>query len=132
MSQKPTSDTKILIRSFGRRRAKGLRITRAGAMDNVLPHVQIILPEGDAAIDPRSFFDTKVKEVWFEIGFGNGEHLLHQALNNPDIGIIGCEPFMNGIAALCVGIGDKNVKNIRIWPEDARLLMEKLKPKSFD
>ena len=132
MSQKPTSDAKILIRSFGRRRTKGLRATRAGAMDNVLPRVQISLPEGDEGIDPRSFFDSKVKEVWLEIGFGNGEHILHQALNNPEVGIIGCEPFMNGVAALCVGLGEKDVKNVRLWPDDARLLMEKLKPGTFD
>ncbi len=132
MSQKPTSDAKILIRSFGRRRTKGLRVTRASAMENVLPLVQIELPKGDKPVDPHSFFDAKVKEIWFEIGFGNGEHLLHQALNNPDIGMIGCEPFMNGVAALCVGIEEKKVKNIRVWPEDARLLMARLKPKSLD
>jgi tRNA (guanine-N7-)-methyltransferase len=132
MSPKPTSDAKRHIRSFGRRKTKGLRATRAGAMEDVLPHVQIEFPKGEGIIDPHSFFDTKVKEVWLEIGFGNGEHILHQALNNPDIGLIGCEPFMNGVAALCVGIGEKKVNNIRIWPEDARLLMERLKPKSLD
>ena len=130
MSQKPTSeDKKILIRSFGRRRTKGLRITRAGAMENILPAVQISLPEDE--IDPRSFFDAPVKEVWLEIGFGNGEHLLHQALANPGTGLIGCEPFMNGVAALCVGIQEKKPENIRIWPDDARLLMEKFRPGSL-
>jgi tRNA (guanine-N7-)-methyltransferase len=141
MSPKPTSDVKRHIRSYGRRKTKGLRATRADAMDDVLPRVQLELPkepsppgrgQGEGLLNPHSFFDTKVKQVWFEIGFGNGEHILHQALNNPDVGLIGCEPFMNGVAALCVGISEKNIKNIRIWPEDARLLMERLKPKSLD
>jgi tRNA (guanine-N7-)-methyltransferase len=165
MSQKPISDVKPdaagvktestaagvkhpPIRSYGRRRTKGLRNTRADAMDSVLPKLQITLPpisssprkrgsqeagreipafagmtETGGDIDPHSFFDTKVKEVWFEIGFGNGEHILHQALNNPEVGLIGCEPFMNGVAALCVGIDKQKVKNIRLWPDDGRLFL---------
>ncbi len=59
MSQKPTSDVKRHIRSYGRRKTKGLRSTRAEAMDNVLPRVQIELPAGVGAIDTHSFFDSK-------------------------------------------------------------------------
>ena len=40
------------------------------------------------------------KDVWPEIGFGGGEHLVHQAAENPDVGIIGCEPYINGVAML--------------------------------
>lgn len=83
-------------------------------------------------LDPRTFFAFPAEEIWFEVGFGNGEHLLYQALRHPDIGFIGCEPFMNGVSALCVGIKENNLKNIRIWPEDARLLMEALNPASLD
>lgn len=97
-----------------------------------MPQIGIALPAGDAQLDPASFFDHPVKGVYFEIGFGNGEHLLHQALNNPDVGFIGCEPFINGVSALCVSIREKGVKNIRIWPDDARMLMERLKPQSLD
>ena len=45
-------------------------------------------------------FDVPVKEVWLEIGFGSGEHLLWQAEHHTDIGFIGCEPFVNGVASL--------------------------------
>ena len=34
--------------------------------------------------------------VWLEIGFGGGEHMVHQAAENSDVGIIGCEPYING------------------------------------
>ena len=121
----------IPVRTYGRRHAKKLRATRAGAMEAVLPQVKISLPEGEG-IDPKSFFNFPVKEIWFEIGFGGGEHLLHQAINNPDIGFIGCEPFINGVSALCVGIGEKNIRNIRVWPDDARMLMERFAPQSLD
>jgi tRNA (guanine-N7-)-methyltransferase len=124
----------ILIRSYGRRRTKGLRPTRVHAQEEVLPQVAITLPREGERVDPASFFskENPVKAIWFEIGFGNGEHLLQLAMNNPDIGFIGCEPFINGVAALCVGIRENNVKNIRIWPDDARMLMARLKDHSLD
>lgn len=117
----------IPLRSYGRRKGKTLRSARTSAIENVLPEVKIALSPS-----PRTFFPFPVREVWFEIGFGNGEHLLHHALANPDIGMIGCEPFINGVAALCVQIGEKNVRNIRIWPDDARLLMAQMEDHSLD
>lgn len=132
MSQKPTLDAKrSLIRSYGRRRSKIMRPTRSGAMADVMPYVCITLPEGEGSFDPRQLFNFPVKEVWFEIGFGSGEHLLDQALRHPDIGFIGCEPFVNGVSALCLGIREKDVNNIRIWPEDARIIMERFNPESL-
>ena len=142
----------IPLRSYGRRKGKTLRSARTSAIENVLPEVKILLPiplsrpagEGITVstsaeqekkkdkLNPQSFFPFPVREVWFEIGFGNGEHLLHHALANPDIGMIGCEPFINGVAALCVQIGEQNVKNIRIWPDDARLLMAQMEDHSLD
>ena len=132
MSSDPQPVKNILIRSYGRRRAKGLRSTRAGALEEVLPQVCISLPEGEAPISPASFFEQPPQAVWFEIGFGNGEHLLQQAIDNPEIGFIGCEPFINGVSALCVGIKENNIKNIRIWPDDARTLMARFKNRSLD
>ena len=38
------------------------------------------------------------RPLWLEIGFGGGEHLVHQAAAHPDVGLIGCEPFVNGVA----------------------------------
>ncbi len=37
------------------------------------------------------------RPLWFEIGFGSGEHLAAQAAANPDVGLIGAEPFLNGV-----------------------------------
>ncbi len=128
MSPKPTSDAekRILIRSYGRRKSKGLRPRRSNALESVMAQAAITLPPGDGAVDLASLFAAKPKAIWFEVGFGNGEHMAGQALEHPDTGLIGCEPFINGVAACCVHIEQKNLSNIRIWPDDARMLMARL------
>ncbi len=77
----------------------------------------------------RTLFPLK---NWLEIGFGGGEHLAHQAALHPEIGIIGCEPYINGIAGLLKHIDDHKLHNIRIYSEDARLLMERLPDASLE
>ena len=44
------------------------------------------------------------RATWLEIGFGGGEHLAAQARAHPDVGFIGCEPFVNGMAKLLAAI----------------------------
>lgn len=117
---------------YGRRKGKKLRTQQQDAYESILPAVTLSLPEGTAPVDPAGFFDAPVRPVWMEIGFGHGEHLAWHARNNPDVGFIGCEPFINGIAALCLQIREHNLKNVRIWPDDARLLLERLPAQSID
>lgn len=131
-SQLPEAKPHPLIRSFGRRKSKGMRQTRENALETVMATAEIKLPDGDGAVDPASFFATKPQEIWFEIGFGNGEHVLAQAERNPHVGVIGCEPFINGVAALCVGVEQAGAENIRIWPDDARVLMARFPDQSLD
>lgn len=71
------------------------------------------------------------KPVWLEIGFGGGEHLVHQAQQNPDVGIIGCEPFINGVAMLLGKVREAGVTNLRVFPGDARTLFDVLPPESI-
>lgn len=66
------------------------------------------------------------KPLWLEIGFGGGEHLVHQAQNNPDIGLIGCEPYINGVAMLLGKIREAGVDNLRVHPGDVRDLFDVL------
>jgi len=119
------------LRFYGRRKGKKLHAARQDAYDTFLPEVRIALPEGTEPVDPQVFFPEKMKDIHLEIGFGTGENLLHFARNNPDTGFIGCEPFINGVASLCKDIREHNIKNIRIWPDDARLLTARLKPQSL-
>ena len=72
------------------------------------------------------------REVWLEVGFGAGEHMVHQARENPGVGIIGCEPYVNGVAAALGKIRAAGVENIRVHPGDARDLMDVLPPESLD
>jgi len=51
------------------------------------------------------------REVWLEVGFGGGEHVIHQAAQNPDVGIIGCEPYINGVAMLLGKVRKASIDN---------------------
>ena len=124
------SDIPVVRRVYGRRRGKALNQSRQELMDRLLPAVSVPLEEGDANLDPRIWFGPSVREVWFEVGFGKGEHLAWQARNNPDIGFIGCEPYENGVAGLLTEIAEHKLDNVRIWMDDAALLLAALRPAS--
>lgn len=66
------------------------------------------------------------KDIWLEIGFGGGEHMVHQAATHPGAGIIGCEPFINGVAMLLGKIRDAGVTNVAVHPGDVRDLFDVL------
>ena len=117
---------------FGRRRGKPLRQGRLATLERLLPRLQI--EPGNFAprsIDPRSLFDRHIETVWLEIGFGAGEHLAALANSNPQIGFIGCEPFINGVARLLTDIDQQGLDNIRIVMDDASLLLDSLKGASI-
>ncbi|HRV63868.1 MAG TPA: tRNA (guanine(46)-N(7))-methyltransferase TrmB [Albidovulum sp.] len=78
-----------------------------------------------AIIDPAAIFGDD-RPVWLEVGFGGGEHLVHMAARYPDVGIVGCEPFINGVAMLLGKIRAAAVTNLAVHPGDARDLMEVL------
>lgn len=66
------------------------------------------------------------RDVWLEVGFGGGEHMVHQASLNPQVGFIGCEPFVNAVAMLLGKIRDAGCENIRVHPGDARDMFDVL------
>ncbi|WP_121630311.1 tRNA (guanine(46)-N(7))-methyltransferase TrmB [Tropicibacter alexandrii] len=66
------------------------------------------------------------KDVWLETGFGGGEHMVHQAVTYPDVGIIGCEPFINGVAMLLGKIRRAGAENVKVYPGDVRNLFDVL------
>ncbi|MGB7318128.1 MAG: tRNA (guanosine(46)-N7)-methyltransferase TrmB [Planktotalea sp.] len=69
-------------------------------------------------LDLKALFGDK--PLWLEIGFGGGEHLVHQAAENPDVGIIGAEPYINGVAMLLGKIREADVPNLLVHPGDVR------------
>ena len=77
-------------------------------------------------MDVEGLFDTPPRDLWMEIGFGAGEHLAHQASQFPNIGLIGVEPYVNGVAALLAAIKANSLNNIRLFDDDVRLLLPRL------
>lgn len=123
------------IESFARRQGRSLTASRKVLVENLLPKLRIPLPEGEDADAPA--FQEFVKAAtagrcWMEIGFGGGEHLAHQAEQNPDILMIGCEPYIHGIASLLAKIEEKNLQNIRLFTEDARTLLSHMPDSVLD
>jgi tRNA (guanine-N7-)-methyltransferase len=110
-------------RHFGRRKGPALSAHQAGLLETLLPQVRIAL---EAGRDPRSYFSAAVSEVWLEIGFGGGEHLLWQAESNPGAGLIGAEPYVSGVAKLLSKLAPVPAPNLRLYTEDATDIIEAL------
>ena len=118
---------------YGRRHGHKLRPGRRALFERHLPALQISLDEGATALEPRTLFGTDVSEVWLEIGFGAGEHLAQQLRAHPTVGVIGCEPFVNGVANLIAQLADDEacLARLRILMDDARLLLPALADQSI-
>ncbi len=110
---------------YGRRKSKPLRPRQQELIARLLPSLRINI-EGGSAIDPAALFDGSKRDIWLEIGFGGGEHLASLAARHSDIGFIGAEPFLNGIAKLLLAIDEQRLANIRIFDNDARPLLQSL------
>lgn len=112
---------------YGRRLGRPLKPGRESALAEWLPRLGIVVPE-HGKLDPAGLFGMAVDDIWLEVGFGSGEHLLAQARANPRIGIIGCEPFINGMAALLAEIAREPARaaTIRVLMDDARPLIAAL------
>lgn len=104
---------------YGRRKGKTLRDARAKVYEAGLARhaLDLSVPCGDAG----SLFDVPVSRLALEIGFGSGEHLLHQLARQADTGFIGCEPFVNGMARLLDDAKDHAGRDrLRVHEGDAR------------
>lgn len=117
---------------YGRRRGKTLRPTPRALLESLLPRLVVPGPGAGETIAPRALFQRPVRATWLEIGFGGGEHLAAQAMANPDVGMIGCEVFVNGVAALLGHVDANAIDNIRIFPDDARRLFPALPAASME
>lgn len=112
---------------YGRRRGRRLRTGQRARVEELLPQLEIDIE----SFDPGQLFGDG-RPLWLEIGFGGGEHLAWQAAAHPDVGVIGCEPFMNGVVKLLGLIDADRLENVRLFRDDARLLVERLPPQSLD
>ena len=127
----------------GRRRGKKLRAGQQSLLDTLLPRLEVALPaepivtpdnevaESAAKIDLAQAFGGTLPAdgVWLEVGFGAGEHLVWQAEQHPNVSLIGCEPYINGVAKCLAHIERTGVSNIRLFTDDARFVMQALPPR---
>jgi tRNA (guanine-N7-)-methyltransferase len=117
-------------RLYGRIRGHKLRPRQQALLDLALP--RLAFPETLAG-DPAAGFPSKPGELWLEVGFGGGEHAQALALEHPAAGLIACEVFENGICSLLSRLVPEGAEtdgpvppNLRLWTDDARLLLRKL------
>jgi tRNA (guanine-N7-)-methyltransferase len=115
---------------WGRRKGKPLSARRLALMRQRLPGLAIDIDE-PAPARLESIFTAAVSEVALEIGFGGGEHLVHEARSQPGIGFIGIEPFLNGLAKAVDAIADLGLDNVRLFGGDAAVLLDWLPPDSL-
>jgi tRNA (guanine-N7-)-methyltransferase len=111
-------------RFFGRSKGKTLRQTQAAALTEGLARIGLTLPDGE--IDLGALFPGRPSALRLEIGFGGGEHLVHRALESPEVGFIGVEPFVNGMAKLMMEVEKHAIGNIRVFGNDATMLLRRL------
>lgn len=114
------SDLKPL-RSYGRIKARPLKVARARLIEELLPAIQV-----DLTAPLRGTLTPSAAVL--EIGFGGGEHLVAQAAAAPDVLHLGAEPFLNGVGACLKLIDAAGLANIRIHPADVRDLIAALPP----
>jgi tRNA (guanine-N7-)-methyltransferase len=108
---------------YGRRKGKALRPGQERLVRELLPRLLVPSPTGSRQLDPRTLFPDPVDEVRLEIGFGGGEHLLAAARAEPNVGFVGCEPFVNGMAKLLAVVEGEGLTTIRLWSRDATELI---------
>ena len=99
-------------------------------MQTLLPRIS--LPDPFSGPLDLSGVMPGAREIWLEIGFGGGEHLAGQAAANSDVLIVGCEPFLNGVASALRHIEDQGLTNVRLHAGDARAVLEALPDASLD
>ena len=105
------------IKSFGRRDSRPLSSRQKSLMESLLPDLCIPTETG---VDLDAIFGAKKASYWLEIGFGGGEHLIRRAKERPDVGLVGAEPFIDGVAKALTGVSDNGLQNVRFHPDDVR------------
>jgi len=130
-SDEEESARPIDLRSFGRRRGRKASDRQRQLIETLLPHLSIDATalarqraSGSALVE--QLFGHSYEEMWLEIGFGGGEHLISQARANPHVGIIGAEPFEDGVVKVLSVIEEGGLDNVRLLSDDVRPLLRSL------
>ncbi|MEI6484825.1 MAG: tRNA (guanosine(46)-N7)-methyltransferase TrmB [Sphingomonadales bacterium] len=127
-SAKPPADPTTIRRLYGRRQGHALRQGQAALFADLLPAIEV--PK-DGPITAAGLFGDD-RPLWLEIGFGKGEHMAGQAAMHPQVGIIGAEPFVDGVVGALVAVDAGQLPNVRIHHGDALDVLDRLPDASCD
>ncbi len=116
-------------RFYGRRAGHKLHASQAALVESLLPEIRI--DPSRRIKDLRNLFPNDVNEVWLEIGFGAGEHLLWQARENPETGFLASEPYINGVAKVLTAVDRDRIGNVRLYDDDVHHLFDGLPDNSL-
>jgi tRNA (guanine-N7-)-methyltransferase len=108
---------------FGRRKGRPMSPLQQNALEQGMRHYAVDL-KAAAPAELTTLFERDVTNVRLEIGFGGGEHLLHEARTHPDTGFIGVEPFINSMAKLMGVLAEAPLRNLRVHDDDATQLLD--------
>lgn len=99
------------------------RLTKAqgDALDRLAP--RFCLPYQNEPIDASTIF-SRDAPLWLEIGFGNGDALLHMAASCPEANLLGCEVHAPGVGHALIGVEERGLENVRIVQHDAMEVLE--------
>lgn len=123
-----TVDPASTRRLYGRRTGHKLRKGQAALVENTLAGITV--PD-TGGLDAMALFGDD-RPLWLEIGFGRGEHMAAQATANPDIGIIGAEPFLDGVVGALLEVETQALTNVRLHNGDALDIIDRLPDASID
>src|SRR5215475_272956 len=117
------------LRSYGRSRGRKLSPRQQQLLSEDLPRFSLDL-SGPAPPRPGGLFGRPA-DLWLEIGFGSGDHLIWQAEHHPAVDLIGCEPYVDGIVKVLSAICERQFANVRLYDGDARAVVRWLPPASL-
>jgi release factor glutamine methyltransferase len=110
---------KKLNRSFARRVGKTLSTAQKQLLSGCLPTF---------LIKQEYLYELSMqdKEIYLEIGFGMGEHFVHQVKSKPNALFIGVEVYLNGVANALKLAKESNITNFLLWDDDLDLILDDL------
>ena len=117
---------------FGRRRGKAMKPRQSSQYESQLPKLRIAIDTDTAPASMSELFEHAPAKVRLEIGFGGGEHLVHEATRFPDVGFIGVEPFVNSMAKFLANASEAGLENLRVYDDDATQLLDWMPANSID
>ena len=106
---------------YGRRKGRKVSFSNSRIVENY--SYKFYLQEEQISKLKLSEYNKNI----LEIGFGSGENLVNLSLKQPNDLFIGCDAYYNGCTKLLKQIVNKNIRNIKIWPDDIHLITNKFK-----